>query len=197
MTTTKTVEFVFDVGSPTTYLAWTQLPKIAKRNDATVTYTPVLLGGIFKATGNASPVTVKAKGRWMLDDLRLWAKKYKVPFEMNPHFPINTLPLMRGAAACREDGTLDAYLKAVFQAIWVDGKDMGSPEVISEVLAEGGLDADHVLARVQEDAVKQKLIANTEAAVERGVFGCPTFFVGERMFFGQDRLTFVEDALSD
>jgi 2-hydroxychromene-2-carboxylate isomerase len=138
---TKTVEFVFDVGSPTTYLAWTQLPKIAKRNDAAVTYTPVLLGGIFKATGNSSPVTVPA--------------------------------------------------------IWVDGKDMGAPEVIREVLAEGGLDADHVLGRVQEDAVKQALIANTEDAVARGVFGAPTFFVGERMFFGQDRLAFVEDALSD
>lgn len=197
MAETKTVEFLFDFGSPTAYLAWTQLPKIAKRNDAAVIYVPVLLGGIFKATGNSSPVEVAAKGRWMVDDLDLWAKKYKVPMEMNPHFPINTLPLMRGAVACQEDGTLDAYMKAVFQAIWVDRKNMAEPDVIAETLAAAGLDAEHVFTRVQEDAVKQKLIANTEDAVARGVFGVPTFFVGGRMFFGQDRLAFVEDALSD
>lgn len=193
----KTVEFLFDFGSPTTYLAWTQLPKIAKRNDAAVVYTPMLLGGVFKATGNASPITIPAKGRWMHGDMKRWAKKYKVPFAMNPNFPINTLPLMRGAVVCQEEGTLEAYMKAVFPAIWVDGANMGEGETITRVLADAGLDADHVIARIQEDAVKQALIRNTEDAVRRGVFGAPTFFVGEEMFFGQDRLAFVEDALSD
>jgi 2-hydroxychromene-2-carboxylate isomerase len=193
----KTVEFFFDVGSPTAYLASTQIQKIATETGATLVYRPMLLGGVFKATGNSSPVTVPAKGKWMFSDMSLWAKRYGVTLKMNPFFPINTLPLMRGAVAMqmRMPEKFDAYLAAVMNAIWQDKKNMGDPAVIAEVLTQIGLDPGAFMAMIGDDEIKAALVKNTEEAVNRGVFGAPTFFVSDQMFFGQDRMVFVKEAI--
>jgi 2-hydroxychromene-2-carboxylate isomerase len=193
----ETVEFFFDFGSSTTYLAWTQLPALAGRCGATIRWRPMLLGGVFKATGNASPINVPAKGRWMLRDIQRYARLYDVPFVMNPNFPINTLPLMRGAASYQMNGDFDGYVAAMFRAIWVEALNVGDEAVLRGVLERAGLHAADFAARIQRPEVKQALIENTEEAVRRGVFGAPTFFVGEEMFFGQDRLPMVEEWLGE
>ncbi len=195
--TKRAVEYFFDVGSPTAYLAWTQLPKVAAETGATIAWRPMLLGGVFKATGNASPVTVPAKGRWMNDDIARWARRYGVPFAFNPHFPINTLTLMRGATGLqmRRPADLPRYLDVVERAMWEAPKDLGDAAVLAATLAAAGFDADEFAALIADPEVKAKLIATTEEAVARGVFGAPTFFVGDAMFFGQDRLDFVREAL--
>jgi len=195
--TKRAVEYFFDVGSPTAYLAWTQLPKIAAETGATIAWRPMLLGGVFKATGNASPVTVPAKGRWMNDDIARWAHRYGVPFAFNPHFPINTLTLMRGATGLqmRRPADLPRYLDVVERAMWEAPTNLGDPAVLAATLAAAGFDADEFAALVADPEVKARLIATTEEAVARGVFGAPTFFVGDAMFFGQDRLDFVREAL--
>jgi len=192
----KTLEFCFDYGSPTTYLAHAQLAGLAERTGAEIVRRPVLLGGIFKATGNQTPMVVEAKAKYMLDDMARIATHIGAPFAMNPFFIINTLPLMRGAVAAQEDGSFDAYDAAVWQAMWVDQKNMGDFDVIGEVLATAGLDPAHIATRIGEASVKQGLIDNTEAAVARGAFGAPTIFVGDEMFFGCDRMDYVERALA-
>lgn len=195
---TKTVEFFFDVGSPTTYLAWTQLPAIARETDAQISWRPMLLGGVFKATGNASPVTVPAKGRWMGGDIARFARRYGVPFTFNPHFPINTLTVMRGAAGLqlRQPERLAAYLDAVFRAMWVDAVNLDQAAEVARVLGAAGFDGAEFMALVGNPEVKAALMANTEEAVARGVFGAPSFFVGGDLYFGQDRLDFVREALA-
>ena len=192
----KSVEFFFDVGSPTVYLAATQLSKIAGRHGATVLWRPFLLGGVFKATGNVSPATVPAKSRYMGHDLERFARRYEVPFLFNPFFPVNTLALMRGAVAYQQQGRLDQYIEAIFSAMWVTGKNMNEPTIVAEVLETIGIGAQEFLVAIAAQDVKDKLKSNTEEAVERGAFGAPTFFVGDEMFFGQDRLDFVEAALA-
>jgi 2-hydroxychromene-2-carboxylate isomerase len=196
-TSQRTIEYFFDVGSPTSYLAWTQLPKLAAETGAQVVWRPMLLGGVFKATGNASPVTVPAKGRWMNDDIRRWAEHYGVPFRFNPHFPINTLTLMRGATGLqmRRPDELMRYLDVVERSMWETPKNLGDPAVLAATLAEAGFDAEAFAALVADPQVKARLVATTEEAVSRGVFGAPTFFVGDAMFFGQDRLDFVREAV--
>ncbi len=193
----RVIEYFFDVGSPTSYLAWTRLPQVAAETGATIAWRPMLLGGVFKATGNASPVTVPAKGRWMNDDIKRWAERYGVPFRFNPHFPINTLTLMRGAAGLQllRPQDFDRYLEVVERAMWVEQKNLGDPTVLGATLADTGIDGAALTALVSDPEVKARLIATTEEAVARGVFGAPTFFVGEAMFFGQDRLDFVREAL--
>lgn len=193
---TKIVEFYFDVGSPTAYLAYNRLKQLQKQYNCVIDYRPVLLGGLFKASGNSSPVMVPAKGRYMMmDDLPRFAKLYDVPLNNNPHFPINTLNLMRGAVAALHGDYFDTYISAVFNAIWVDSKNMGDMETVIEVLSTAGLNAPSILESTQDADIKAKLITNTEDAVKRGLFGAPTMFVDEEMFFGQDRLQFVEMAL--
>ena len=193
---TKTVEFFYDFGSPTVYLAATQLPDIAASVGATIDWRPMLLGGVFKSTGNQSPVVVPAKAAYMNNDLKRFAKRYGVPFRFNPHFPINTLALMRGAVAYQDDVVVSStYRDAIFMAIWVEARNLNEPDVIGQVLSDAGLDPAELMNRIGQQAVKDQLIANTEEAVNRGVFGAPTFFVGEQMFFGQDRLDFVTEAL--
>jgi 2-hydroxychromene-2-carboxylate isomerase len=191
----KTLEFLFDFGSPTTYLAYKRLPELAARTGATIDFAPILLGGIFKATGNASPAAIPAKGRWMNTDLARFARRDGVTFSHNPHFPINTLHLMRGAAGLKGDKRFMAYVEAVFDAMWRDPKNLGDPAELVPVLERAGLSSDEFRALIEREDVKQRLKAATEAAVERGVFGAPTFFVGDEMFFGQDRMDFVEEAL--
>jgi 2-hydroxychromene-2-carboxylate isomerase len=197
MNNTKTIEFFFDFGSPTTYLAHTQLPRIARDAGAHLLYRPMLLGGVFKATGNASPVAIPAKGRWMGADIARWAQRYGVPYAFNPHFPINTLTLMRGATGLQmhEPQAFGRYVDAVFKALWVDGLNLGDAAVLGATLAGAGFDPVSFTAQVNDPEVKARLIATTDEAVARGVFGAPTCFVGEHMFFGQDRLDFVREAL--
>ena len=196
--TDKTLEFHFDFGSPTSYLAYTQLPRIAGETGAKVVYHPMLLGGVFKATGNASPVSVPAKGRWMGEDISRWARRWGVAFTFNPHFPINTLTLMRGAAGLqlRQPDHFQRYADAVFHAMWVAPRNLGDAAELASVLNAAGFDAAAFATLVADAEVKAKLVANTEASVARGVFGAPTCFVGEQMFFGQDRLDFVQQALT-
>jgi 2-hydroxychromene-2-carboxylate isomerase len=195
----RSVEFFFDFGSPTSYLAYKQLPKLAAAQDATIVHRPMLLGGVFKATGNASPVTVPAKGRWMFGDIPRWARRYGVPFAFNPAFPINTLTLMRGAVGLqmRDSSRFTAYCDAMFDALWQHQRNLGDAVVQAQVLDEAGFDAAAFMALAGDPEVKARLVANTDEAVQRGVFGAPTCFVGDAMFFGQDRLEFVAEALGE
>ena len=194
---TKQVEFFFDVGSPTTYLAWTQLPALCAQAGAELVYRPTLLGGVFQATGNASPATVPAKGRYMNADMARFARRYGVPLASNPFFPINTLMLMRGAtgAQLRAPGRFQAYLRGVFHAMWVEPQNLNDPAITAQALAVAGFEAAEVLGWANDAEVKAGLRATTEEAVARGMFGAPTMFVGSEMFFGQDRLDFVREAL--
>ena len=191
----RTLEFYFDYGSPYSYLADTQVEAIAKRTGSTLVRKPMLLGGVFKSTGNASPMTVPQKSKWSAFDMPLWARHYGVPFKPNPFFPVNTLALMRGAAAAQIDGTFERYHPAVFKAMWVDGVNLNELAEVAKVLAAAGLDAGKTGQRIQDQDVKDRLKATTDEAVARGVFGAPTCFVDDMMFFGNDRLPFVEMAL--
>ena len=193
----KKVEFFFDVGSPASYLAWTQLESIAQRTNAKIIWRPMLLGAVFQATGNASPAAVPAKGAYMLKDLQHFSNIYGVPFNFNPFFPLNTMHLMRGATAYLEEPEFQTYLAAIFNALWSEQLNMESPEVVAEVLSKAGIDVTDFMARISETEVKERLKDTTEEAVARGVFGAPSFFVNGEMFFGQDRLSFVEIALKE
>jgi 2-hydroxychromene-2-carboxylate isomerase len=193
----RAIAFYFDVGSPAAYLAWTQLPAIARAAGWEIDYRPMLLGGVFQATGNRSPMEVPAKAQYMQDDLQRFAGRYGVPFRHNPHFPINTLLLMRGALGLqmREPQRMVPYVDAVFRAIWVDGRNMNDAATVAGVLQAAGFDPEQILALAADPAVKDQLKIVTQEAVARGVFGAPTFFIGQQMFWGQDRLDFVKEAL--
>jgi 2-hydroxychromene-2-carboxylate isomerase len=193
----KRVEFFYDFGSPASYLAHTQLPKIAEKTGAEIIHRPFLLGGVFKATGNSPPMSVAAKGTWLLNDLERYAKRYGVPLVFNPHFPINTVQLMRGATWTRENDLLPAYQDAMFKAVWEEARNMNDPEEVAKVLQAIDIDPGQFTEAVADQNIKDKLRADTEEAVSRGAFGAPTIFVGGDMFWGQDRLDFVEEALSE
>lgn len=193
----RTLEFYFDYGSPYSYLADTQVEAIAQRTGATLVRKPMLLGGVFKATGNHSPAELPQKSAWSAFDMPMWARHYGVPFQRNPFFPVNTLALMRGAAAAQIDGSFERYHPAVFKAMWVEGRNLNEMKEVASVLASAGLDAAKFGARIQDPDVKDRLKATTEEAVARGVFGAPTCFVDKMMFFGNDRLPFVELALKE
>ena len=193
----KTIDFIFDFGSPNGYLAWKVLPGIAQRSGARINLIPCLLGGIFKATNNRSPFEAfgEVKGKLAYEGLetrRFVAKHGITAYRQNPHFPVNTLLIMRGLIAARRAGVGDAYLETVLKAMWEDGEKMDDPEVVRRVLDAAGLDGAALLAATQDPEVKGELVANTEAAVARGVFGIPTFFVDGEMYFGKDRLEQVE-----
>ncbi|MBP6850308.1 MAG: 2-hydroxychromene-2-carboxylate isomerase [Rhodoferax sp.] len=194
----KSVDFLFDFGSPAAYLAWTQLPQLIADTGATVNAQPILLGGVFQATGNRAPITVPLKGSYLFKDLNRYARHYGVPLVMNPHFPINTITLMRIDVGMLESGHpgLQAYRDVVFQAIWVTQRNMGDTDTVAQVLADAGLDAPALLAMAADPQVKEALKVRTQQAVDRGAFGAPTFFVGDEMFWGQDRLDFVRAALT-
>ena len=197
----KTLEFIFDFGSPNAYLALKVLPPIIERTGAALVITPALLGGIFKATGNKPPFVQYADAPAKMAYERLEMERFVAShglgrFTMNPNFPINTLTIMRGAVIAEDDGQLFPYVDAVNRAMWEEGLKMDDPEVIATFLSANGFNGPALLARTQEDAVKARLVANTESAVTRGVFGIPTFFVGDQMFFGKERLGQVEDALT-
>jgi 2-hydroxychromene-2-carboxylate isomerase len=191
------LDFYFDFGSPTTYLAYKRLLQLQGQYDLSINYIPILLGGLFKATGNASPVTIPAKGSYMMThDLPRFSKRYGVDLKFNPHFPVNTLHLMRGAIAAQKQGCFDNYVAALFDAMWQQGKNLGDPEIVASVLNDAGMDATALMSLAQDPEVKTELISNTEGAVARGAFGAPTMFIGEEMYFGQDRMDFIEEALA-
>jgi 2-hydroxychromene-2-carboxylate isomerase len=194
----KQVEFFLDVGSPTTYLAWTQLPGICKRLDAQLIYRPMLLGGVFQATGNSTPASVAAKGRHMNRDMERFARRYGVPLAINPFFPINTLFLMRviTGVQMRVPERFDAILSGVFRRMWVEPENLNDPAITAQALSEAGFDPAQMQALSADAEVKARLRATTEEAVARGAYGAPTMFIGNEMFFGQDRLDFIEEELA-
>lgn len=193
----KTFEFWFDFGSPAAYLAFTQIPSIEAATGAKAIYRPMLLGGVFQATGNHSPATIPAKGKYIFNDFNRYSKRYGVPFNNNPHFPINTLLLMRGAIGLqKEPEQFLAYCSAVFQAIWIDALNMNDPATVGTALNKAGFDPYKLMAIANDQATKDALKAATTEAVSRGVFGAPTFFVDDQMYWGQDRLDFVKEALA-
>ncbi|MGV0761350.1 DsbA family protein [Tistrella mobilis] len=197
----RTVDMIYDFGSPNAYLARRVLNRIAARTGATINVIPCLLGGIFKATGNQAPMLafagIKGKNEYEALELRRFVARHGFDaFRINPHFPVNTLLAMRGFVAAKRMGVGDAYLETVETAMWETGRKMDDPEVFVATLNEAGLDGAAIAAATQDAAVKAELAANTEAAVARGAFGIPTFYVGEEMFFGKERLGQVEEELA-
>jgi 2-hydroxychromene-2-carboxylate isomerase len=192
------IEFHFDFGSPNAYLSHRVIPEIEKRIDAQFRYVPVLLGGVFKATNNRSPVEafggIRNKREFLELETRRFLKRHGITdFARNPFFPVNTLAIMRGAVAAEHEGCFERYVRVVFHNMWSEPKKMDEPEIIRTVLEANGLDAGRLLERAQSPDVKQELLHNTEASVARGTFGSPTFFVGSEMFFGKDQLRDVEE----
>jgi 2-hydroxychromene-2-carboxylate isomerase len=194
-------QFLFDFGSPNAFLSHEAIPAIERRSGVKFEYVPILLGGIFKATNNRSPVEtlagVKNKPEFQRLETERFVRRFQVkPYVWNPFFPVNTLNLMRAAVAAQLEGVFAQYIDAAFHHMWVEPKKMDDPEVATQALAASGLDAAKLFARAQQADVKAKLIENTQAAVERGAFGSPTFFVGKEMFFGKEQLREVEELVS-
>lgn len=199
--TGKTVDFIFDFGSPNAYLAGKVLPVIAARHGASVSVLPCLLGGIFKATGNQAPAVafggIKGKLDYDMLEMRRFIGAHDLTgFRFNPHFPVNTLLLMRGMVAAQRTGAGSAYLDAMLKGMWEEGLKLDDPDVFVAAANAAGLQGENLLAATGDPAVKAGLIANTELAVARGAFGIPTFFVGDEMFFGKERLGQVEAELA-
>ncbi len=198
---TKTLDFIFDFGSPNAYFAYKALPPILERTGASLNIIPCLLGGIFKETNNQPPFTayggVKGKLAYEQLEIQRFIKRHELTkFKFNPHFPVNTIMLMRGALVAERDGYLEGYVEAGLKAVWEDGLKMDNPQVYAEAMTAAGFDGTKMLEQMQDPDIKAKLFANTSAAVERGAFGIPTFYVGEEMFFGKERLAQVEEELS-
>lgn len=191
------IDFYFDLGSAASYLAHKQLTKLKSAYDVDVNYVPMLLGAVFKATGNIAPGLIPAKGKYMLKhDIPRFVKRYNVEFKMNPFFPVNTLQLMRGCIAAQELGQFPEYVDGFFDAMWVQELNLADAAVVGNVLQELEMDAASFMALIQEDRIKNVLKENTENAIAKGVFGAPTLFIGDDMYFGQDRLDFIEEILS-
>ncbi len=197
-----TVEFHFDFGSPNAYLSHLVIPEIERRTGTDFEYVPILLGGVFKLTNNRSPAEslagIRNKPEYEQLEMRRFIRRHRIArFQMNPYFPVNTLTLMRGAIAARSLGVFDRYVDEMFRHMWADPKKMDDPSVLRAALEESGLDAQRLLELVQTREVKDELLANTERSVARGTFGAPTFFVGDEIFFGKDRLRDVEEAIGE
>jgi 2-hydroxychromene-2-carboxylate isomerase len=198
---TTAPQFMFDFGSPNAFLSHEAIPAIEQRTGVKFEYMPILLGGVFKATNNKSPAEtlagVKNKPEFNALETERFVKRFGVrPYAQNPFFPVNTLNLMRAAVAAQLEGVFEKYVEAAFHHMWVEPKKMDDPDVAAKALTASGLDGAKLLARGQEPEVKARLIANTQSAVERGVFGSPTFFVGKEMFFGKEQLREVEELIS-
>tara|TARA_B100000035_G_C21025664_1_gene566104 strand:- start:857 stop:1456 length:600 start_codon:yes stop_codon:yes gene_type:complete len=194
------IEFYFDFASPNAYLSHKVLKQIVEKKNVEVKYIPVLLGGIFKATNNKPPMEqffgVKNKNEYQNLEMERFIKRHGLHnFKMNPHFPVISLQIIRGAVAAEMDGYLEDYIDKVLVHMWEEPKKMDDPEVIKTAYDESGFDSEKLMAQMQDPDVKAKLISNTEAAVERGVFGIPTFFIDDEMFFGKDTLWQIEEIL--
>ena len=199
--TPVTVQFMFDFGSPNAYLSHKVIPEIEARSGARFEYVPVLLGGLFKLANNRSPMEAYAqipkKLAYERLEMRRFVRKQRVTaFKFNPHFPINTLPIMRGAVAAQQLGCFERYVNAVYASMWERECNMADPQIVAAELSAAGLEAQAILAASQEPDVKQRLIENTQDAYDRGAFGSPIFFVGDEMFFGKDRLGEVEEEIA-
>jgi 2-hydroxychromene-2-carboxylate isomerase len=198
---TSNPQFMFDFGSPNAFLSHEAIPAIEKRTGARFEYVPILLGGVFKATNNKSPAEtlagVKNKREFHAIETQRFIKRFHVqPYVWNPFFPVNTLNLMRAAIAAQLEDVFEKYVEAAFHHMWREPKKMDDPEIAGKALTSSGLEGAKLMARAQEPEVKAKLIENTQAAVERGAFGSPTFFVGSEMFFGKEQLRDVEEMVS-
>ncbi|MEZ5799561.1 MAG: 2-hydroxychromene-2-carboxylate isomerase [Nitratireductor sp.] len=191
----RTVEFFFDVISPASYLAWKQLPKLVEETGAKIIYRPMFLPGLFKEAGSSSPITVPNKGKWLFHDLRRFAKRHGVKFWMNEHFPFNSVHVMRGLLAYRDDPRFLALTDGFKDAMWADNRDLTDAGVVSEIVSAAGIDPQEYASRSADPAVKQALVEVGAEAASRGAFGAPTFFVGKEMHWGQDRMDFVREAL--
>jgi len=197
----KTVDFIFDFASPNAYLVHKVIPEIEARSGAHFNYIPCLLGGIFKATGNQAPMIafggIKNKPEYDALEMQRFITRHKLTgFNMNPHFPVISLMLVRGALVAERDGYLMKYIDAMVDAMWEQGFKLDDAEVLHKALADAGFDADKIMTDMGDEAIKAKLLENTNAAVARGAFGIPTFFVGDEMFFGKERLGQVEELLA-
>jgi 2-hydroxychromene-2-carboxylate isomerase len=193
-------EFLFDFGSPNAYLSHLLIPGIEQRTGARFKYVPILLGGVFRLTNNKSPMEsfagIKNKLEFQRLEMQRFIRRHQITaFKMNPFFPVNTLQLMRGAVAAEFEGVFMPYVDAIFRNMWAEPKKMDDPEVFRASLEEAGLDADLLLRRAKDEDVKARLLENTQRAVDRGVFGSPSFFVGEELFFGKDQLRDLEDEI--
>ena len=200
MSAMQHVEFHFDFGSPNAYLSHLVIPGIEQRTGAKFEYIPVLLGGVFKLTNNRSPMEsnagIKNKQEYQQLEMKRFIRKHAIrDFKMNPFFPVNTLAMMRGAVAAKQLGCFERYVDAMFRNMWAEPKKMDDPAVLREALSSGGFEADKILELSQSQPIKDQLMANTSRSVERGTFGSPTFFVGNEIFFGKDRLDAVEEAI--
>ena len=197
----KTVDFIFDFASPNAYLVHKIVPEIEARTGAVFNYIPCLLGGIFKATGNQAPMIafggIKNKPEYDAIEMQRFIARHNLDgFKMNPHFPVISLMLVRGALVAERDGYLMNYIDAMLDAMWEQGLKLDDAEVLHKALADAGFDADKIMTDMGDEAIKAKLLENTNAAVERGAFGIPTFFVGDEIFFGKERLGQVEELLA-
>ncbi len=191
---TKNVTFCFDFGSPYSYLAYNNLNSIREAGGE-VTIMPVLLGGIFKATGNQPPATVQKKGEYMFKDINRWSKKLDIPFKMNPYFPILTVPHMRGAILAQRENILEKYMQVMFEAIWVKAMNLNDQEILTNIAEKSGIDPNQFAEEISSDEIKNKLRENTEFAISKGAFGVPTYYLDDEMFWGIDSVKFLLDDL--
>ncbi|MBK9259516.1 MAG: 2-hydroxychromene-2-carboxylate isomerase [Polyangiaceae bacterium] len=191
----KTIEFYFDFSSPYSYLAATQLPEIAARTGAKIAYRPFVLAAVFKASSNDMPAKVPAKGAYMLKDLERWAEFYGVRFKFSSHFPANTIKAMRLVLVADEQGKAESVALGAFRAMWAEDRDLNDPVVLGDIAEKAGLDPQAALSAIESQPIKDRLRANGDAAIARGAFGAPAMFVGDELFWGNDRLNFVERAL--
>ncbi|MEM9279490.1 MAG: 2-hydroxychromene-2-carboxylate isomerase [Pseudomonadota bacterium] len=192
----KTVEFFFDIVSPASYLAWTQLPKIAGETGAEIVYRPFFLPGVFEKAGSSSPITSPNKGKWAFEDFNRYARKYGVPLVMNSRFPLSSVYAMRGLNNYRDSDAVKALGDGFYQAMWVENKDINDPAIVQSICESAGVNPAEYQERLNDPGNKQSLMDVTDEAVSRGVFGAPTFFIGEIMHWGQDRLEFVREELA-
>ena len=192
LTSMKSIDFYYDYGSPTAYLAWTQIRNL-DLNLYKVTYFPILLGGVFKATDNKAPGLVRPKAKWMSDDIKMYANKYNVKFVMNDAFPVNTLYLMRGAIYAKQNNFLEKYNEAVFLAMWSNNINLSDPKNIIITLDKNGFNSNDFMNAAESQQIKDELKKVTVDAVNLGMFGVPSFIVDGKLFFGQDRMSWFID----
>ena len=193
---TKTVTFCFDFGSPYSYLAYNYLSPI-KETGARIDLKPVLLGGIFKATGNQPPATVQKKGEYMFKDIQRWSNKLGISFKMNPYFPILTVPHMRGAILAQKKNILEDYMQSMFDSMWLKGLNLNDQEILTQVASESGLDPNDFAEGISSDEIKDELRLNTQFAIDKGAFGVPTYFLENEIFWGIDSIKFLLESLKN
>ena len=193
---TKTVTFCFDFGSPYSYLAYNYLSPI-KETGARIDLKPVLLGGIFKATGNQPPATVQKKGEYMFKDIQRWSNKLDISFKMNPYFPILTVPHMRGAILAQKKNILEEYMQSMFDSMWLKGLNLNDQEILTKVASESGIDPNDFAEGISSDEIKDELRLNTQFAIDKGAFGVPTYFFENEMFWGIDSIKFLLESLKN